>query len=242
MKDRRRAFSVVELLVVVGVLALLAGILLPVVARAREAARQVQCSANLRSLLTAWNLYGTLDKKVLPVPTTEAPWPSLGRSISWVSVGDDEKSITQGTLHCYLDRLSDYRCPSDPTPRVRSYSINAHIGPDYRTLPRVETLAQLRDAGQTMVFVEERDPQSAFNLNGFDVPLAGETWNDFPANFHRNRSNLGFADGHVELYVFKDPRTGQLQAKGTPSAGNGDLRQFQDWLGVKAEVRREGQR
>ena len=56
-RGARRAFSLVELLVVIGTVALLASLLLPVLANAREAARTVKCLSNLRQLGQANSMY-----------------------------------------------------------------------------------------------------------------------------------------------------------------------------------------
>lgn len=53
----RRAFTLVELLVVTAILALLAGLLLPVFARSRERARLTDCALKLRQFAVALNLY-----------------------------------------------------------------------------------------------------------------------------------------------------------------------------------------
>jgi len=50
MNAKTRSFSLIELLVVVAVIAILAGILLPAIAKMREAGRAAQCRSNLRQL------------------------------------------------------------------------------------------------------------------------------------------------------------------------------------------------
>ena len=55
--DRRRGFSLVELLVVIGILTVLAALLLPAMRAAREQAWQVQCMSNIRQVTQAYLVY-----------------------------------------------------------------------------------------------------------------------------------------------------------------------------------------
>jgi prepilin-type N-terminal cleavage/methylation domain-containing protein/prepilin-type processing-associated H-X9-DG protein len=60
-------FTLVELLVVIGIIAVLIGILLPTLAGARKSAQDINCQSNLRQLATAYHMYATAHKGWLPL-------------------------------------------------------------------------------------------------------------------------------------------------------------------------------
>jgi prepilin-type N-terminal cleavage/methylation domain-containing protein len=106
-KDARghRAFTLVELLVVIGIIALLIAILLPALSRAREQAHRTACLSNLRSLGQAMYLYAHTCRDRLPNASSVAGNDVLGgRALVELA----EKYTQPAVFHCPSD--------SDPVP------------------------------------------------------------------------------------------------------------------------------
>jgi prepilin-type N-terminal cleavage/methylation domain-containing protein len=76
MRNARRGFTLIELLVVIAIIAILAAILFPVFAKAREKARQTKCLSNQRQIALACMMYAQDNDETLP--TSGSVWTSLG--------------------------------------------------------------------------------------------------------------------------------------------------------------------
>jgi prepilin-type N-terminal cleavage/methylation domain-containing protein/prepilin-type processing-associated H-X9-DG protein len=213
----RRAFTLVELLVVVGVIGILVSILMPTLGRAREAARVVVCQSHLRQISAAWAGYAA-DHKLAIVGANTGDG-------CWVQSGNDASSIERGKLFKYLKDLNVYRCPADPAKsNLRTYSINAWLNGESN--PTARRTKDLNNPCNTFLLIEEFDPRG-YNVNSFGIPATGDSWIDFPATWHNWGCNLSFCDGHIEYWRWDDSVTRDLQTFYATTPNNPDLKRLQ---------------
>jgi prepilin-type N-terminal cleavage/methylation domain-containing protein/prepilin-type processing-associated H-X9-DG protein len=150
----RAGFTLIELLVVIAVIAILAAILFPVFARARERARQVGCLSNLRQLSTGLQLY-TQDWDETLLPSTNYAAPEADTSRLWPTA-----------LAPYLRQPGLHTCPSAavrglttdwPTRGLSSLSYNGVTGfdPDGKEAPASPAArAILDEPARTVLFAD----------------------------------------------------------------------------------------
>ena len=108
-----RAFTLVELLVVIGIIALLISVLLPALRKAREQAAGVACSSNQRQLMQAFLLFANEHKGRLPGNFTDHANPDADKRAWLLNYQEPLTSAPRsGTLFRYVNSDGVYRCPS----------------------------------------------------------------------------------------------------------------------------------
>ncbi|MCE5217347.1 DUF1559 domain-containing protein [bacterium] len=194
---KRHGFTLIELLVVIAIIAILAAILFPVFARAREKARQSSCSSNLKQLALGVEMYAQdYDEKLCPrYYRYNASTPGGG---TWCDT----------FVQPYIKNTQVVLCPSTNS---KSYGYNM----DYLDW---QALASIQSPSETVMICEiKKNSTGAYGdvcvrkPSVFGTPpavptndeddLAGSsdpTYSPRARGVHNGGSNIAFVDGHVK--------------------------------------------
>jgi prepilin-type N-terminal cleavage/methylation domain-containing protein/prepilin-type processing-associated H-X9-DG protein len=242
-RNKGSGFTLIELLVVIAIIAILAAILFPVFAQARESARAISCLSNMKQIGIAMTMYAQdNEERFAPeriVYTAGCPECCNvdGTLIGW-------KAVTQP----YIKNYQIYQCPSNPNRNLTteeadknfkiSYGdngvINSFYGIEYPSgiiigIP----LATLEHPAETVMVLESTSPCG--NLGDWSAWKSAGSCGDQSFMMHRGTHgimNWAFFDGHskalkmVPVFARIGPRgqSGTYNMMGVPEDGN-----FSDW-------------
>ncbi len=206
---RRRGFTLIELLVVIAIIAILAAILFPVFARAREKARQTSCLSNLKQIGLGMMMYAQDYNEMFP-GTGSYTSPTIlmepGGNMHWALL-----------LQPYVMNTQIFGCPStssrsivsgsDPStithpdwPAGINYAMNQHMN-------RI-ALAEIQRPSALLMLIDS-------NRNYFRLTTGGHYLSSWGWDRHNDGWNAAMADGSAKWFNLR--WTGD-----TPAPGAGD--------------------
>lgn len=222
-RRRDRGFTLVELLIVIGIISVLISILIPAISKARASAVRTQCLANIRQLVIAQTAYAADQDNYL------------------VSAGSGtEQGSWIGLLQSYSSGPIARRCPADqsvffdeplpstfpPRYRVTSYGINNYVSPTHVPFGRkpVKRFTELKRTTNVIQFVELSETggyAGSDHIHVQDFYLAAapqitvlKIGEQMALGRHGGSSksmdavlNFGFLDGHAESLAIRDVYT-----------------------------------
>jgi prepilin-type N-terminal cleavage/methylation domain-containing protein/prepilin-type processing-associated H-X9-DG protein len=200
-RQSKRGFTLIELLVVIAIIAILAAILFPVFARAREKARQTSCLSNLKQIGLAFMMYVQDYDEMMPMavyPDWQTYWDT---KVDW-----DGNMIGDGLIAPYTRNQQLVECPSikgisADRPYV-GYAYNAdYVGASPAEGGRPAALAAIKDPVGTVLVVESAIWSTYTNeLYGNNLLRApSHPWAGPNVHFrHNNTANVAYCDGHVK--------------------------------------------
>ncbi len=241
----KKGFTLIELLVVIAIIAILAAILFPVFAQAREKARQASCLSNLKQLGTATQLYVDDYDEVLPRLlcnneyygpwTNDSSYPFNYKSAEQPNNFRVKLPYAWGTVRyptwmdCifpYVKNCGIYICPNNKD--VWGYSYNYCLGftpQDNYFVPtsRYLSMSQIKNTSTTVYLGEiGRSTDSSGPYTRLELGPPCFWYEDMASSKvrHNGGSNFTFVDGHAKFYKRSSGPTERYT--GATSWGNDD--------------------
>jgi type II secretory pathway pseudopilin PulG len=198
--------------VVIAIIAILAGLLLPALAKAKLKAQGIQCMNNLRSLSLAFSMYAEDHQDRIPCSMGDPPYTWITGWMDFDPANESNWNIELDIKKCafwpYIQNHQVFRCPADRStivpssgpyrgrriPRIRSHSMNYYIGGlngmeafntgggGWRLYRR---MADMVDPGPAMTFVFLDMREDKVNTGSFLVDMSG--YPDRPEQFQFNQ-------------------------------------------------------
>lgn len=192
-KEQRWGFTLIELLVVIAIIAILAAILFPVFAKAREKAREANCLSNVKQIMLGTLMYVEDYDGMYPMAyVSSAALPGGGQSYAMAIYPYIKQGVRDGIWWCPSSGLDRVEWHTGHSAYVQ-YGLSAQI--HWATTPfrQPTSDSEIVSPAETVVIGETQTSGTTYGTYA---------WWGFGSSHtrysHNERQNLGFADGHAK--------------------------------------------
>ncbi len=189
-----KGFTLIELLVVIAIIGILAGILLPVLSRAREAARKTQCASNVKQIGMGLIMYANENSEQFP---SDSAYEGVRPAMRGLNLLFDT----------YVSDRKVFNCPSDTT--VSNVTQDANMG------TAASSATEAFDSNECSYGYDRAHTQAddAGVALAADRPPTNPSSTASSANHNGRGQNVVYIDGHVEFV--NSPLAGWYDTDGT---------------------------
>ncbi|MEN6643363.1 MAG: prepilin-type N-terminal cleavage/methylation domain-containing protein [Armatimonadia bacterium] len=224
---RRRGFTLIELLVVIAIIAILAAILFPVFAKAREKARQASCLSNIKQLMLGVIQYAQDYDETLPsYRVNNALYPSV-----WLdrdNTGAMDRHFWMEQIEPYLKNVQILFCPSQGG-MGQGVTSGGKMYPNYcfNGVASAQRLAVFQSTSTKIIIgdigkIDTTRTPVGYLENWFINTGPTTTWQQYFwwSEIHNGGGNYGYLDGHAKWLGAKDGALGPVVATGSSLPGD----------------------